>query len=111
MELQLNTINNKDQHLKEIYSDLTKQRLYMKNVINQDNTLNAAYEDGAVYVTSKYYSYIALTFTAILLILLFLKYSTSGQQTGGGNNYLNTSWFFFLLIAGIFGYIFFISTN
>jgi hypothetical protein len=110
MVSQLNTINNKDQHLKEIYSDLTKQRLYIKNVINQDNTLNTAYEDGTVYVTSKYYSYIALTFTAILLILLFLKFLASGQQTGGGNNYLNTSCIFFLLI-GILGYILYISTN
>ena len=111
MDLQLNTVSDKDQHLKNIYSDLMKQRLYMKNVINQDNTLNAAYEDGTIHVTSNYYSYIALTFTAILLILLFLKFSTSGQQTGGGNNYLNTSWILFLLIAGIFGYIFYISTN
>ena len=111
MDLQLNTVSDKDQHLKNIYSDLMKQRLYMKNVINQDNTLNAAYEDGTIHVTSNYYSYIALTFTAILLILLFLKFTTSGQQTGGGNNYLNTSLIFFLLIAGIFGYIFYISTN
>ena len=111
MELQLNTVRDKDQHLKNIYSDLMKHRLSIKNEINQDNTLNAAYEDGAVYVTSKYYSYIALTFTAILLILLFLQFSTSGQQTGGSNNYLNTSWCFFLLIAGIFGYILYIYTN
>jgi|688.fasta_scaffold936834_2 hypothetical protein len=111
MDLQSNTIQNQDQHLKNIYNDLMKQRLSIKNEINQDNTLNAAYEDGAIYVTSKYYSYIALTFTAILLILLFLKFSTSGQQTGGGDNYLNNSWIFFLLIAGIFGYILYISTN
>ena len=111
MELQLNTVQNQDEHLKNIYSDLMKQRLSIKNEINQDNTLNAAYEDGNIYVTSNYYKYIALTFTAILLILLFLQFSISGQQTGGGNNYLNASWFFFLLIGGIFVYIFYISTN
>ena len=110
MELQLNTIHNQDNHLKQIYTDLLKERSSIKNAINQDNTLNAAYEDGTIYVTSKYYSYIALTFTAILLILLFLKFSVSGQQTGGGNNYLNTSWIFALLI-GILGYIFYIYTN
>jgi len=110
MELQLNTIHNQDDHLKQIYTDLMKDRSSIKNAINQDNTLNTAYEDGTIYVTSKYYSYIALTFTAILLILLFLKFSASGQQTGGGKNYLNTSWIFPLLI-GIVGYIFYISTN
>ena len=110
MELQLNTTHNKDQFLKQRYSELMKHRLSIKNEINQDNTLNAAYEDGTIYATSKYYSYIALTFTAILLILLFLKFSVSGQQTGGGNNYLNTSWIFALLI-GILGYIFYIYTN
>ena len=111
MVLQLNTIQNQDERLKQKYADLMKHRLSIKNEINQDNTLNAAYEDGAIYVTSKYYSYIALTFTAILLILLFLKFSTSGQQSGGGNNCLNTSWLLILLIIGIFGYIFYISTN
>lgn len=110
MVFQLNTIHNQDDHLKQIYSDLMKERSSIKNAINQDNTLNTAYTDGTIYVTSKYYSYIALTFTAILLILLFLKFLASGQQTGGGNNYLNTSWFLTVLI-GIFGYIFYISTN
>jgi|688.fasta_scaffold321445_2 hypothetical protein len=80
--------------------------LQLNKFYSKDNTLNAAYEDRVMYVTINYYKYIAYTFTAILLMLLFLRFSASEQQTGGGNNCSNMKYFFFFII-GVIGFIYF----
>jgi hypothetical protein len=103
MSLQINTIHTQNEKLKYIYDNLMKERKNINNIVN-NNTLNAAYEDEVMYVTSKYYNYIALTFTTILVILLFLKLVVSTPQTGGGNTDSNDKIGYFLLILfGILG--------
>jgi hypothetical protein len=85
MNLQINTIHSQNEKLRNIYNNLMIERTRINNIVH-DNTLNAAYEDGSVYVTSKYYNYIALTFTTILLILLFIRVVVPTPQTSDGNN-------------------------
>ncbi len=54
----------------------------MESVNN--NTVDAAYRDSSEIVNAKYYEYIALLFTAILLIMLFFRFtSNNGIQSGG----------------------------
>jgi LPXTG-motif cell wall-anchored protein len=83
MNLQINTIRSQNEKLQNIYNNLMIERTRINNIV-QDNTLNAAYEDGTIYVTTNYYNYIALTFTTILLILLFIRV-VSTPQTGDNN--------------------------
>ena len=53
-----------------------------------NNTVDAAYRDSSEIVNARYYEYIALLFTAILLIMLFFRFNTNGVQSGGsGYNY------------------------
>jgi len=84
MNLQINTIRSQNEKLQNIYNNLMIERTRINNIV-QDNTLNAAYEDGTIYVTTNYYNYIALTFTTILLILLFIRVVVSTPQTGDNN--------------------------
>jgi hypothetical protein len=47
----------------------------MESVNN--NTIDAAYRDSSEIVNAKYYEYIALLFTAILLIMLFFRFTSN----------------------------------
>jgi hypothetical protein len=77
-----------DSNLSDRYHNLMEERIMLENVIIKNNTLNAAYNDSTTIVTTRYYEYIALLFTAILLIMLFFRFNTSGVQSGGsGCNY------------------------
>jgi hypothetical protein len=54
-----------------------------------NNTVDAAYRDSSEIVNARYYEYIALLFTAILLIMLFFRFNVSGNsgvQSGGSAN-------------------------
>jgi len=60
----------------------------MNNTIIDNNTVEAAYKDSSEIVNKEYYEYIALLFTAILLIMLFFRYNvSSNNQSGGSTNY------------------------
>jgi hypothetical protein len=53
-----------------------------------NNTVEAAYRDSSEIVNARYYEYIALLFTAILLIMLFFRFNVSGNsgvQSGGSS--------------------------
>jgi len=50
-------------------------------------TLNSAYNNGSLKVTSNYYSYILLFFVVLLLIFGYLWSFTVGKQLGGGTKY------------------------
>ena len=77
-----------DSTLSDRYYNLMEERIMLENVIMKNNTLNAAYNDSTTIVTSRYYEYVALLFTAILLIMLFFRFNTNGVQSGGsGYNY------------------------
>lgn len=88
-----------DSTLSDRYHNLMEERIILENVIIKNNTLNAAYNDSTIIVTTRYYEYIALLFTAILLIMLFFRFNTNGVQSGGGIKGICISK---LLIAAIF---------
>jgi hypothetical protein len=72
--------------------DLTKYRRLNESIALEtikNNTLNAAYNDSSIIITSRYFEYIAFLFTTILLIMLFFRFaSNNGMQSGGsGCNY------------------------
>ena len=69
------------------YRRLNEAIVMLNRATIQNNTLNAAYNDSSIIVTSRYYEYIAFLFTSILLILLFLRFNTSGMQSGGGSGW------------------------
>ncbi len=70
-----------------------------------NNTIEAAYKDSSEIVNARYYEYIALLFTAILLIMLFFRFvGNSGVQSGGGNKFNITS---FKVLIIIFFFIFY----
>lgn len=103
---QQETINNN-------YQSLLEERIQIEKMIREYETLNRAYENGNINVTSNYYSYIALLFITILLVFLLLKYSFTGSQSGGGNNfgYLHNVYKFLPIILALFAIIYFIKKN
>ena len=67
------------------YKILTEERKQIDNIINDAETLNRAYENGNVTVSSNYYRYIVLLAIVIILITLFLNFSFTSKQSGGSN--------------------------
>ena len=87
------------------YQKLMMERIAIDKMALNNNTLNAAYRDSSETVTARYYEYIALLFTAILLIMLFFRFAgNSGVQSGGGNNFNITA---FKVLIIIFFFIFY----
>ena len=80
------------------YQNLKMESIAIDKMTLHNNTVNAFYRDSSEIVTARYYEYIALLFTAILLIMLFFRFAgNSGVQSGGGNN-LNITAFKVLII-------------
>jgi hypothetical protein len=84
------------------YQTLSNERTQIEKMIREYETLNRAYENGNINVTSNYYSYIALLFITILLIFLFLKFSFNETQSGGGNNNIHNVYKLLPLFLAIF---------
>jgi hypothetical protein len=85
------------------YQTLSDERIQIEKMIREYETLNRAYENGNINVTSNYFSYIALLFISILLIFLFLKFSFTETQSGGGNNnYIHNAYKLLPLFLAIF---------
>jgi NADH:ubiquinone oxidoreductase subunit 3 (subunit A) len=103
---QENTMNNN-------YQILSDERTQIEKMIREYETLNRAIENGNIIVTSNYYSYIALFLIAILLILLFLKFSFTGSQSGGGNNigYLHNVYKLLPIFLAVFAIFYFVKKN
>ena len=103
---QENTMNNN-------YQTLSDERIQIEKMIIEYETLNRAFENGSINVTSNYYIYIALLFIAILLILLFFKFSFTGSQRGGGNNteYLHNVYKLLPIFLALFAIFYFIKKN
>jgi len=72
--------------LQNNYTILNDERFKIEKMIREFQTLNSAYEDGNIHVTSNYYSYIALSLIVLLLVFLLIRFSLPGKQSGGGNN-------------------------
>ena len=83
----------KEQILKTNYQVLNQDREQIKQMVLNYESLNQAYTDGNLNVTSNYYSYIVLLLITLLLIFLLVKFSLTGQQRGGGNNFKNETIF------------------
>lgn len=94
-EMTLQQNNQMDQALINNYQSLTDQREEINRMLRSYETLDEAYVDGNINVTSHYYNYIVLLLITILLAFLLIKFSVSGKQTGGGNNFKNEALFLF----------------
>lgn len=81
------------------YRVLEEERLQIANIINQYDTINSAYENGKINLTSNYYSYIVYLFIALFLVLLLFKFNLSSSQTGGGLHHEKISPLLFLFLA------------
>lgn len=71
------------------YQTLSEERIHIEKMIREYETLNKAYENGNINVTSNYYSYLFLLLIVILLIFLFFKFYSTSTQSGGGSNFLS----------------------
>ena len=74
-----------EQSLQSNYQTLTQEREQIDIMIREFQTINAAYENGNINLTSSYYSYIILIFVAIFLVFILIKLSLSVEQSGGGS--------------------------
>jgi hypothetical protein len=86
--------SQKKQMLQQNYQTLTQERDNIDKMLREFETLDSAYDNGTIVLTSNYYNYIALLLISILLAFMLMKFSTMGQQqTGGGNNFKKESLF------------------
>jgi hypothetical protein len=67
------------------YEILESERYEIEDIIRKYETLNSAYQDGSIFVTSNYYNYLIYLLIVIFLIILLFKYNFIGEQIGGGN--------------------------
>jgi len=77
----LEQISEQQQIIYDDYNNLQKNNQEINSLLGQFQTLNSAYRDQSQLVTTNYYNYIVLFFTALLLLFLFLRFSES--QSGG----------------------------
>ena len=91
------------QVLQSNYQTLTQEREQIDSMVRQFETINAAYENGNINVTSNYYSYIILIFVAIFLVFILINLTVSGQQSGGGSEASFSK--NHLLIFGFLGFV------
>ena len=87
----------KAQILQQNYNTLKQERGQIEHLIRQYETLNSAQENGVINITSNYYKYIIYLIIAILLVVLLMKFSLTGEQRGGGQ--IKISPFIFVLLA------------
>jgi hypothetical protein len=77
--------SEKAEILQNNYKTLEQERGEIEEIVRQYETLNSAYENGNINVTSNYYLYIIYLLVAIFLVFLFLRTNVSSNQTGGGH--------------------------
>ena len=79
--------------LQNNYNTLEAERMEISEIVRQYETLNSAYENGNVNVTSNYYTYIVYLFISIFLVLLLMRFTFTGEQRGGASrNFSTSSW-------------------
>lgn len=88
--------------LQQNYNTLEQERMEIEEIIRQYETLNSAYENGSINVTSNYYNYIVYIFITIFLVFLLLRFSLTSEQSGGGNHKFSK---FSPFIFGLLGFI------
>ena len=73
-DLKENT-KEKNQILNHNYKILTKERFEIEEIIRQFETLNSAYNEQSINVTSNYYNYLIYLVIVIFLFFLLCKYT------------------------------------
>jgi hypothetical protein len=76
-------VQSHEQLIHNNYNTLTQERDEIARMIQQYETINAAYEDSTINTNSNYYSYILLFFIALFLLFLFVKFNIQSEQNGG----------------------------
>ena len=77
--------NDKVNALNKNYKTLQEERSQIEEMVREYETLDSAYENGNIHVTSNYYVYIIYFIIAIVLVVILLKIGVSGgTQMGGG---------------------------
>ena len=77
--------SQKAEILQQNYNTLQEESKQIEQMIREYETLNSAYENEQINVTSNYYRYIIYVIIVIFLIFLLLKFSVTTEQRGGGN--------------------------
>lgn len=91
-----------DQQLQNNYNILIQERSQIAEMVREYETINAAYDNGNINVTSSYLKYIGLLFFVIILLFLLLKLSFSNEQMGGGTAQgSNISKYMYLIFLGV----------
>lgn len=87
------------QTLDQNYNILLNQRKQIEKLEKEYVTLDSANKDSQIVVTEYYSKYIVLVFVTLLLVLLLVKFASTGEgQVGGGNNFINESIFLLILM-------------
>lgn len=103
-EMQETTKNRdqQDEQLQNNYNILIQERSQIAEMIREYETINAAYDNGSINVTSSYLKYMGLLFFVIILLFLLLKLSFSNEQRGGGTvQGSNISKYMYLIFLGV----------
>jgi NADH:ubiquinone oxidoreductase subunit 3 (subunit A) len=95
-------VQQQNEAINNNYEILSQEKEQINVMIRQFETINSAYENGSIMVTSNYYNFILLFIIVIFLIFLFIKVTTQGEQMGGGNNYSFIPFIFVIFIVAIF---------
>jgi hypothetical protein len=97
-DLKENT-KEKNQILNHNYKILTKERFEIEEIIRQFETLNSAYNEQSINVTSNYYNYLIYLVIVIFLFFLLCKYNLTEKQIGGSNINFSKSSILIIIIA------------
>ena len=91
--------NTDGQNINQNYDNLLNKRHEIKKLEKEYRTIGEANKDAELIVTEYYSKYIVLVFVTLLLVLLLVKFSVTGeQQIGGGSNFMNESIFLLILM-------------
>lgn len=95
--------------LEDIYINLLKNRLNLKKLANEEQTLNSAYNNSQIRAYSNYYNYILYLLIAIFLLILFIKSSLTFKQQNGGStlNIKNLNSYFMIIVILILSFFLF----
>ena len=91
--------NKKNNILNQNYNTLQEEREEIEQMVREYETLNAAYENGNINVTSNYYSYIVYLLIVIFLVFMLLRVNLSGNQAGGGSSMSKFSPLIFIFLV------------
>jgi predicted PurR-regulated permease PerM len=90
-----------EQNLQNNYQTLLQEREQIDMMIRQFQTIDSAYENGSINVTSNYYNYIVLLLIVIFLIFLLMRFSLFDEQRGGGSAFTNNYLYIFIILSVI----------